>query len=134
MKKYIKVFIIRLVPLLIVSISFSITEIDLSDRIIIDGYSDDFTLEETILLDPLGNLLESPSDSYWGEYNDVKQIKATWDQTYLYLAVDACSWDNNVMLFIDIYDDYGIQDMSELNAWQRSFKFYNMNQDFFLGL
>ena len=55
---------------------------------------------EEILLDSLGNLLESPADSYWGEYNDVKQIKITWDQEYLYLAVDACSWDNNVMLFI----------------------------------
>ena len=125
--------IILIIILLFISICFSETDIDLSNRITIDGFSDDFTSDEEILSDSLGNLLESPSDSYWGEYNDVKQIKATWDQTYLYLAVDACSWDNNVMLFIDIYDDYGIQDMSELNAWQRSFKFYNMNPDFFVG-
>jgi len=38
-----------------------------------------------------------------------------------------------VLLFIDIYDDYGIEDMSELNAWQRSFKFYNCNPDFLAG-
>ena len=86
-----------------------------------------------MLSDDSGNQLESPTDSYWGEYNDIKQIKATWDEQYLYIAVDACSWDNNVMLFIDVNDSYGIEDMSEMNAWQRSFKFYNMNPDFFSG-
>ena len=125
--------IIPIILLLFVSICFSKTDIDLSDRIIIDGFSDDFTIDEDILSDSLGNLLESPADSYWGEYNDVKKIKITWDQTYLYLSVDACSWDNNVMLFIDVDDDYGIEDMSEINAWQRSFKFYNLNPDYFIG-
>ena len=122
-----------IIVLFSISVCFAITEIDLSNRIIIDGISDDFTIDERILYDSLGNLLESPADSYWGEYNDVKQIKVTWDASYLYLAVDACSWDNNVMLFIDIDDDYGIEDMSEVNAWQRSFKFYNWNPDFLVG-
>ena len=124
---------ISIIFLFSISICFAITEADLSDRIIIDGISDEFTADEKILSDSIGNLLESPEDSYWGEYNDVKQIKVTWDESYLYLAVDACSWDNNVLLFIDIYDEYGIEDMSELNAWQRSFKFYNCNPDFFIG-
>lgn len=119
--------------LLVLTISFALTEQDLSSRIIIDGYSSDFSADENVLKDTLGNLLESPTDSYWGENNDVKQLKATWDEDYLYIAVDAVSWDNNVMLMIDIYDDYGIEDMSEMNAWQRSFKFYNMNPDFFFG-
>ena len=122
-----------IIALFSISVCFALTEPDLSNRIIIDGFSDDFTNDEGILSDSLGNLLESPADSYWGKYNDVKQIKVTWDESYLYLAVDACSWDNNVMLFIDIYDDYGIEDMSELNAWKRSFKFYNCNPDFFVG-
>ena len=117
----------------IYSICFAITGQDLSDRIIIDGLSNEFSSDEYIMIDSLGNLLESPVDSYWGEYNDVKQIKITWDLSYLYLAVDACSWDNNVMLFIDIYNTYGIEDMSELNAWQRSFRFYNFNPDYFIG-
>ena len=119
-----------IIVLFSISVCFAITETDLSNRIIIDGISDDFTIDEKILYDSLGNLLESPADSYWGEYNDVKQIKVTWDESYLYLAVDACSWANNVLLFIDIYDNYGIEDMSELTAWQRSFKFYNCNPDF----
>jgi len=125
--------IILIIALSSISICFAITGEDLSNRIIIDGFSHDFTVDEEILTDSLGSLLESPADSYWGEYNDVKQIKVTWDASYLYLAVDACSWDNNVMLFIDIYDDYGIEDMSEVNAWQRSFKFYNCNPDFLVG-
>ena len=125
--------IILIIALFSFSVCFAETETDLSNRIIIDGFSDDFTNDEEILSDSAGNLLESSTDSYWGEYNDVKQIKVTWDASYLYLAVDACSWDNNVLLFIDIYDDYGIEDMSELNAWQRSFKFYNCNPDFFVG-
>ena len=125
--------IISIIALSSISVCFAVTGTDLSNRIIIDGFSDDFTIDEEILSDSIGNLLESPADSYWGEYNDVKQIKVTWDASYLYLAVDACSWGNNVMLFIDIYDDYGIKDMSEVNAWQRSFKFYNWNPDFFVG-
>ena len=99
----IKRLIIIVILLSIHSICFGITSEDLTDRIIIDGLSDEFTLDEQIMIDSLGNLLESPADSYWGEYNDVKQMKITWDSSYLYLAVDACSWDNNVMLFIDIY-------------------------------
>ncbi len=117
----------------LISICFSQTEYDLSDRISIDGLSDDYTINEHILIDLDGNLLESPVDSYWEEYNDVKQIKATWDASYLYVAVDACSWGNNVILFIDVDDSYGIQDMNLINAWQRSFKFYNINPDFFVG-
>ena len=111
--------------LIFMEISFSITEIDLTDRIIIDGYSDDFMSDESILSDSLGNILESPSDSYWGEYIDIRQIKITWDESFLYLAVDACAWDNNVVLFIDIYNDYGIEDMSDISEWKRSFRFYN---------
>jgi len=125
--------IILIIALFSFSVCFAVTGIDLSNRIIIDGISHDFTNDEEILTDSLGNLLESPADSYWGEYNDVKQIKVTWDTSYLYLAVDACSWDNNVMLFIDIDDDYGIEDMSEVNAWQRCFKFYNFSPDFLVG-
>jgi len=112
---------------------YSETADDLSSRIIIDGYSNEFTDDEIILVDSLGNLLELPNDSYWGENNDVKQIKVTWDETNLYIAVDACSWNNNVMLFLDIYDDYGVQDLKKLNTWKRSFKFYNLNPDFFLA-
>ena len=132
---------ILLATLLLFSICFSITADDLSNEISIDGVSDELDYYDKILVDDNGSLLESPQDSYWDnpEYNDVKQIKVTWDLEYLYIAVDACSWGNNVMLFIDIYDDYGIEDMSELSnledseTWRRSFHFYNLNPDFFVA-
>jgi len=127
------IYLHKIIFILLFSFCFLETGQDLSDRIIIDGQSDDFTSDEEILSNLMGDPLESSSDSYWGEYNDVKQILATWDETYLYIAVEACSWDNNVMLFIDVNDAYGIEDMSEVNAWQRSFKFYNINPDFFAG-
>ena len=116
-----------------ISFMFALTSIDLSNRMVIDGESNEFELNEFIFLDSLGTLLEYPADSYWGEYNDIKQLKVTWDEAHLYLALDACSYDNNVILFIDIYNDYGINDMSNLNAWQRAFKFYNINPDFFIA-
>ena len=118
---------------LMTSLAFLMTELDLSNRIVIDGFSEEFTLDEYILSDSLGSLLESPTNSYWGEYNDVKQIKVTWDTTYLYISVDACSWDNNVLLFIDTDNSYGIENMIDLNAWQRSFTFYNFNPNYFIG-
>lgn len=112
---------------------FSVTGEDLSSRITIDGYTDDFDSDEAILIDSLGNKLEYNTDSFWGENNDIRMIDVTWDSDYLYVGVDACSWDNNVILFLDIYDDYGLEDMSKLNTWVRSFKFYNLNPDFFLA-
>ena len=54
--------------------------------------------------------------------------------------MDAISWDNNVILFLDIYDDYGIGNMDDLvngssgdETWNRLFSFYNLNPDFFLA-
>lgn len=112
---------------------FSQTAANLASRIAIDGFSNEFTSYESIIVDSLGNSLESSSDSRWGEFNDLRQIKATWDENNLYVAVDGCSWGNNVILFLDIYDDYGIQKMNDLNTWKRSFHFYNQNPDFFLA-
>jgi hypothetical protein len=122
--------------LLLNSLLFAATSTDLSNRIVIDGYSDDFTLDEKIIQDTITNCyvpLESDNDSKWGIYNDVRQIDVTWDKNFLYVAVDACSWSNNVILFIDIYNDYGISNMLQLNTWKRAFKFYNSNPDFFLA-
>ena len=112
---------------------FSETGLFIYDRFNFDGISDEFTEDEFILVDSVGNTLESDMDSFWGENNDISQLKITWDLTGIYIAVDACSWDNNVILYIDIYDDYGLEDQTELNTWMRNFKFYNFNPDFFLA-
>jgi len=127
-------FFTTLVFLCLFSTACATTAPDLSSRIVIDGVTDDFSSDEDLFIKtPLSDSQELDDDSWWGEYNDVKQIKVTWDNTYLYVAVDACCWDNNVILFIDIYDDYGIQNMLDLNTWKRAFKFYGTNPDFFLA-
>ncbi len=112
---------------------FAITAEDLSGRIVINGYSDEFTEDEFILNDSTGILLEYPNDSRWGENNDIQQIRLTWDLSYLYVAVDAICWDNNVVLFFDVYDDYGIDNMEDLNTWKRLIWFSNSYPDFFLA-
>lgn len=125
-----------LILLFIYSLLFAVTSDDLSNRMVIDGYSNDFSIDERTIQDTMSNSyqsLEPDNDSKWGIYNDVRQIDVTWDDNFLYVAVDACSWSNNVILFIDIFDDYGISDMLELNTWKRAFKFYNSNPDFFLA-
>ncbi|MCF7913434.1 MAG: hypothetical protein K9M99_12980 [Candidatus Cloacimonetes bacterium] len=127
MKKLI--FLIFFIPLLLQGV----TGADIYDRFLLDGIGGEFTEDEYILRDSTGGSLESETDSFWGEYNDIGQIKVTWDATNLYVAVDACSWGNNVILYIDIFDDYGMQDQSDLNTWMRNFKFYNFNPDFFLA-
>lgn len=123
------ILLIFFIPLLLQGVTGS----DIYDRFILDGISDEFTEDEYVLRDSAGVSLESETDSYWGEYNDLRQIKVTWDDTNLYIAVDACAWDNNVILYLDIYDDYGLEDQTELNTWKRNFKFYNFNPDFFLA-
>lgn len=121
-------------------IIFSVTSLsattgdDLSGRIIIDGFSNDFEDNERLFIkEPLAESQELDDDSWWGEYNDVKQIDLTWDLTNLYVAIDACSWDNNVIYYLDIYPSYGIHDMLDLNTWMRAFTFYGTNPDFFLA-
>ncbi len=127
-------FVFLVLFLMFFSQAFTTTADDLSSRIVIDGYSDDFTSNEELFIKyPLSESQELDDDSWWGEYNDVKQIKLTWDLNNLYIAIDACSWNNNVIYFLDIYDDYGIQDMLNLNTWMRAFKFYGTNPDFFLA-
>ncbi len=106
---------------------------DIGERIQIDGYTNDWQTDEYLLMDADGNSLEGANDSHWGEYNELTQVRATWDNEYLYLGVDGVCKENNVILFIDIYDDYGITDMTDLRAWQRAFQFYNLSPDFFIG-
>lgn len=132
-----KIIVFVLISIFTLTLSLCLqaeTAEDLSERIVIDGYSQDFSADEALFIkEPLDSCQELNDDSWWGEYNDVRQLKVTWDEEYLYLAVDACCWDNNVIFFLDVYDDYGIQDMLELNTWMRAFKFYGSNPDFFMG-
>jgi hypothetical protein len=92
-----------------------------------------FTEDEVLMKTGNGTLLEFPDDSFWGINNDVKQLKVSWDSQFFYVEADAACWGNNVILFFDIYDDYGFTNMRDLNTWKRAFQFYGLNPDFFLA-
>ncbi|MBU2690118.1 MAG: hypothetical protein KJ970_04260 [Candidatus Eisenbacteria bacterium] len=98
----------------------------------IDGFSTEFTEGESVFgINP--DLLvaeESTNDSKWGAFNDINQIKVTWDAQNLYVAVDGFIFDNNVILLLDVTDrdpeteaDNGLTGMTELNSWRRNFVF-----------
>ena len=98
-------------------------------EILIDGDSSDFLADET-LFDPAEEL---SFDSWWGENNDIAQMKVTWDDVNLYVAVDGRIWDNNMLLFLDTNPFGGIQDHGNVNAWNRKLFFFGRRPDFFLG-
>ncbi|MFH1681156.1 MAG: hypothetical protein ABIH26_10990 [Candidatus Eisenbacteria bacterium] len=132
-----------LLSLLIPLPALATTGTDLSNRITIDGYSDDFTEDEVVFIDTLIDVngdgipevvaQERNNDSKWGFNNDINQIKITWDNDNLYIAVDGISWDNNIILLFD-YLPGGLEKMTELNSWRRNFVFAgNLLPDLFLA-
>lgn len=131
-------------------------QLDLSDRIVIDGFSAEFDSTETVFgindtfVDdgvpcvPGGSppcpREESLQDSQWGFFNDVNTIHVTWDKKNLYIAVDGISWGNNVMLFFDTTRQNrsdlgpGLPDLVNSNSWRRNISFANaFAPDFFLA-
>jgi len=114
-----------------------VTEADLSDRLVIDGLSNEWEPDESLLqfndTDPARVVPEeSISDSEWGFNNDINQIHLTWDARFLYVAVDATIWGNNVILLFD-YAPGGMTAMTQLNSWRRNFLFQGIAPDMFLA-
>ncbi len=119
-------------------VSFAATAPDLTGRIIIDGISSEFTEGEGLFGLNEGVPEEDTNDSVWGPFNDLNQIKMTWDAESLYVACDGFIWDNNMILLIDPTgadpDDEGLPRMTDLNAWRRNFTFSeDFSPDMFLA-
>ena len=119
-------FLMLVLPLCSATVAAAATAPDLSSRITIDGASRDFTLGEAVFAGDE----EGTADSDWGVDNDIKQIYISWDANYLYCAVDAIIWNNNVVLVFDIADGTpndpqadGLSSMTEINSWRRNFDF-----------
>jgi hypothetical protein len=123
------------------------TALDLSDRILIDGFTPEYADSEAVFFtnEDLGLPEESPQDSKWGPFNDVNQIKITWDKDSLYVALDGYIGDgtygNNVILLFDITTwtagssaDDGMAGMTQLTSWRRNFVFSeDFSPDLFLA-
>ncbi|GJM45549.1 MAG: hypothetical protein DHS20C21_23910 [Gemmatimonadota bacterium] len=109
----------------------------LANRIVVDGITDEWEPDESLfqlnVSDP-GNpvLEESLSDSKWGFQNDINQVRVTWDADFLYVAVDAIIFDNNVILLFD-YRPGGMVAMTDISAWRRNFVFQGIQPDLFLA-
>jgi hypothetical protein len=71
----------------------------LSGRIVIDGMLDDYDADEFVL-DDSSTVTESATDSRWGNDNDIARVALTWDRTYLYIGVEARTFDSFLELFI----------------------------------
>src|SRR5262249_26073842 len=108
-----------------VSPSLAATARDLRQRIVIDGYTNDFTDDERVFgYNATAQESEEPSnDSVWGVNDDINQIRITWDARYLYLAAEGRIWDNNMILFLDSTPGRGLGAMDSLNSWRRNFSF-----------
>lgn len=105
--------------------TLAVTARDLSSRIRVDGFTADFTSDESVFgfNAQLGALEEATDDSKWGVSNDINQIRITWDAQNLYLAGEGVTWNNNMVLLLDTVPGRGLESMTALNSWRRNFSF-----------
>ncbi len=104
--------------------SHATTAPDLRGRIVIDGYTSDWSADESVFGDNGTQYSQEPTnDSSWGMNIDVAGFRVTWDQRALYIAAEGVIWDNNMVLLIDILPGEGLSGMTALNSWQRNIEF-----------
>ena len=98
---------------------------DLSPRIAIDGFTGEWAADEQLFgYNATLKMLEEPTDdSKWGTNNDISQVRVTWDAHNLYLAGEAKTWGNNLIIWVDVLPGRGMTTMSGLNSWSRNFTF-----------
>ncbi len=85
----------------------------------VDGQLDDFSSDELIIAD-------SPSDSRWGEMNEIFNIYLTWDSTSLYVGADYILQYNAILIVLDFGDAPGDYDINDLDWYPRNFSFRGM--------
>ena len=117
--------LLLLLPFLFVPSARATTARDLSQRLMIDGFTADWEADESLFsYNAALKMLEEPTDdSKWGTNNDVSQVRVSWDADSLYLAGDAKTWGNNLVILWDVLPGRGMATMSGLNSWSRNFTF-----------
>jgi len=101
-----------------------VTAPDLSSRIRIDGRVAEYTDDEWIL-DAATVFRERDHDSRWGATNDVWRIAATWDETYLYIAVEGSIHDSALMVFLE-HAGSGVPDLISTASIRRNIEFFGI--------
>jgi hypothetical protein len=94
-------------------------------RISVDGFTGEWADDERVFgFNRAMKMLEEPTDdSKWGVNNDISQLRVTWDADTLYLAGDAKTWGNNLIIWVDAVPGRGMTTMTGLNSWARNFTF-----------
>lgn len=89
-----------------------------SGRVVIDGALNDYTADEWVL-DTGTNPRETSSDSRWGSDNDISRIALTWDRDFLYIGIEARTFDSFLELFISNRAG-GLTTLEETGAFRRA--------------
>ena len=113
--------LIALLILTIPSACPGTTAPDLSSRIRIDGRADEYTADEWIL-DAATAFRESDRDSRWGANNDVSRIATTWDENFLYIAIEGTFDSSALMAFLE-HDAGGVSDLVSIDQVRRNIIF-----------
>lgn len=121
----VRILAASLLAAFLASPALAVTARDLSARIRIDGFTNDFTEDESVfgVNAEASALEEATDDSRWGVNNDINQIRITWDAENLYLAGEGRTWNNNMVILIDAVPERGLESMTALNSWRRNFVF-----------
>ncbi len=121
-----------LIAVLLAPSARATTAIDLTDRIVVDGFANEYDDDETLFqLSPAGVREESTIDSQWGRFNDINNIRLTWDADFVYVAVEGYIFDNNTMIFFDTLpspdgQNEGWESFSSMEGgWRRAVSFDN---------
>jgi hypothetical protein len=91
---------------------------DLSGRLRIDADLDDWTAAEAVFLP--GE--EPQDDARTAPFDELQQVRVTWDAQRLYVAVEARVESGTLLVGLD-FRPGGLEDASALNAWRRALRF-----------
>lgn len=124
-----RVILFTLIILFISHGIYAATEDSKYNKIVIDGFTNDYTYDESLL-----GSLEPDNDSNWGSNEEIKDIYITWDKNYLYIALDGICWGNGIIIYIQVGPDTVLQDANGLNSWARKIKFpADFGPDYFIA-
>lgn len=111
-----------LAVLLLPLVAHATTAPSLSDRIKIDGVLDEYAPDEWVL-DATSTLPETGQDSSWGSDDDISRVAITWDQAFLYIAVEGRTFDAFFSAFVSNRAG-GLRTLEDAGAFRRAIEFF----------
>ena len=107
-----------IVALLLPPAAHATTAASLSGRIHIDGDLSEYAPDEWVL-DATSPFPEPDNDSAWGHDNDIVRMAVTWDASFLYVAIEARSFDTFLAAFISNRAG-GLTTLEDTGAFRRA--------------